>query len=75
MPGCSRDELEEVAERIIRRLTDPIPLQGTTVQIGASIGAAHGTAAEADLFERADAALYDAKSAGRGTVRWADDAS
>ncbi len=75
VPGCSRDELEEVAERIIHRLTDPIPLQGTTVQIGASIGAAHGTAAEADLFERADAALYDAKSAGRGTVRWADDAS
>jgi len=73
VPGCSRHELDEVAGRIIARLEEPIPVQGATVQIGASVGAAHGTGTAGDLFERADAALYDAKSAGRGQVRWAED--
>jgi diguanylate cyclase (GGDEF)-like protein len=70
VPGCTPDELNEVAERIIARINDPIELHGGAVEIGASIGAAHGTGSMVDLFERADAALYDAKGAGRGQVRW-----
>jgi diguanylate cyclase (GGDEF)-like protein/PAS domain S-box-containing protein len=73
VPGCSRDELAEVAGRIIARVEEPIAVPGATVQIGGSVGAALGTGSEADLFERADAALYEAKSAGRGQLRWAAD--
>lgn len=45
-------------------------VQGASVPVGASIGAAHGKGIVADLFERADAAMYAAKGDGRGQVRW-----
>jgi diguanylate cyclase (GGDEF)-like protein/PAS domain S-box-containing protein len=70
VPGCTPDELNEVAERIVARINEPIEVHGGSVEIGASVGAAHGTGTMADLFEQADAALYDAKGAGRGQVRW-----
>ena len=65
-----------VAERVHRLLAEPFMIGGTPVVLAASIGIAcrplHGTNT-AQLFEMADAALYAAKAAGRGTSRSALD--
>lgn len=61
-----------VAEKILAALHMPFQIDGHTVNIGASIGAAlfpqHGATAET-LLEEADVAMYAAKAAGRHTVR------
>ncbi|SOE53795.1 diguanylate cyclase (GGDEF) domain-containing protein [Burkholderia sp. OK233] len=67
-----------LAQRIIQQLSEPYPLSiGPTVKIGASIGIAFATKYESLelLKKRADAALYDAKEAGKGVFRfWTMDA-
>ncbi len=56
-------------ERIHERLVEPYHVKDRVLQIGASIGAAdypeHATSYE-QLFQNADAAMYQAKSAGGG---------
>jgi diguanylate cyclase (GGDEF)-like protein len=73
-PNMSPAEGASLADSLIRRITDePYRLDGIgPLRIGVSIGfactpedAVHG----ADLHRKADAALYEAKSAGRGTHR------
>ncbi|MFM0009119.1 diguanylate cyclase domain-containing protein [Paraburkholderia sediminicola] len=62
-----------LARRIIQQLSEPYPLStGATVTIGASIGIALATKHESLelLKKRADAALYDAKEAGKGAFRF-----
>jgi diguanylate cyclase (GGDEF)-like protein/PAS domain S-box-containing protein len=59
-----------LAQRIIQQLSEPYSLStGATATIGASVGIAFATNDESVelLMKRADAALYDAKEAGRGT--------
>ncbi|WP_181448480.1 sensor domain-containing diguanylate cyclase [Paraburkholderia phytofirmans] len=67
-----------LAQRIIQQLSEPYALSGgATVKIGVSIGIAFATEHEPLelLKKRADAALYDAKKAGKGVFRfWAMDA-
>jgi two-component system CheB/CheR fusion protein len=61
--------LERVAERLITAVSAPILVEGATVEVGVSIGivAADDTTDDADaLLTRADAAMYEAKAAGRG---------
>lgn len=57
-----------MAEQLIRAIQVPMPLDESTVQVGCSIGIAaypaDGQTAN-DLIERADAAMYSAKTAGR----------
>lgn len=63
-----------LAQRIIQRLSEPYMLAaGATATIGASIGIALAASGESFevLMKRADAALYDAKKAGKGTLRFA----
>jgi diguanylate cyclase (GGDEF)-like protein/PAS domain S-box-containing protein len=64
------DEAGASAERILRELRRPIQLGGRTVVVGGSIGAAvasdRGMTAEQMLLQ-ADAAMYAAKAAGKGT--------
>ncbi|MCI0150330.1 diguanylate cyclase [Paraburkholderia sediminicola] len=63
----------EVAQRIIRRLSEPYPLSnGATATIGASVGIAIAVAGETlkSLTKRADAALYEAKAEGKGKFRF-----
>ncbi|RKE23943.1 PAS domain S-box-containing protein/diguanylate cyclase (GGDEF)-like protein [Paraburkholderia sp. BL23I1N1] len=62
-----------LAQRIIERLSEPYPLSGRTARVGASIGIAFATRGESFdlLMNRADAALYGAKKAGKGTCRFA----
>jgi diguanylate cyclase (GGDEF)-like protein len=64
-----------LAERLIAALQVPFDLSGRKVEIGVSIGVAlpHGNTTTADELQRnADAALYRAKAAGRGTWRLYD---
>nr|WP_312515300.1 EAL domain-containing protein [Massilia sp.] len=64
-------------ERIIRLLNQPFQLDGHRVQPGASVGATVFAAEGEDpgeLLKRADMAMYRAKAAGRGTVRFYDPA-
>jgi len=68
----SEAEALGVAEKLLAALHAPFQIEDHTVRIGASIGMAlypqHGDNADT-LIERADAAMYAAKSAGRHTVR------
>jgi len=60
------------AKRILSNLQQPFEVAGHEVSINASIGIAtgpeHGRRAE-DLTDAADKAMYQAKRAGRGTIR------
>jgi diguanylate cyclase (GGDEF)-like protein len=62
-----------VAQRMMDALAEPFLLDGQSVYVGASIGIAlypgDGTTAEA-LLSNADAAVHQAKLAGRGTLRF-----
>jgi len=62
-----------LAKKIIASLCAPMVLGGHTLQVGASIGIACFPDDGADivtLMKHADAAMYAAKSAGRGTYRF-----
>lgn len=65
-----RNKLQEVAERLITRLEQPVPYQGQMCRISASIGIAisneYAHPDPARMIEDADEALYRAKEAGRG---------
>ena len=79
--GVGDEVLREVARRITQSvpLSEPYASDGLTnaaamPQVGASIGVALYTPQESHvgrLFKRADAAMYDAKRAGKGCVRYA----
>lgn len=65
----------QVAAKVIEVLTQPFDLDGESVSIGVSIGIAvfpeQGHDAKA-LVNHADAAMYEAKAAGRNTYRYFD---
>jgi diguanylate cyclase (GGDEF)-like protein len=65
-----KDKLERIGERVIARLSVPIPFEDKTCRISASIGtvlAGSYSATDADqMLGDADAALYASKRAGRG---------
>jgi diguanylate cyclase (GGDEF)-like protein len=63
-----------VAERVLRKLPDPIDV-GQRVQVGGSIGIAISTnlhGSPEDLIRQADAAMYRAKSQGKGRYEVSD---
>lgn len=60
---------EEVAQRIIIAMNEPVRIKGLELSTGASIGIAYwhaGYRASEDLMKNADAAMYQAKASGRG---------
>lgn len=71
------DAAERLAAEIVSSIAAPFALAGGEVRVGTSIGiAAHpgdGSSREA-LLKAADAAMYEAKAAGRGTWRMAGGA-
>lgn len=61
-----------IAQDMITHLLELVPVDARVISVGASVGVATFPADEddvADLLRRADIALYQAKAAGRGTVR------
>lgn len=72
-----RDNVVQLAKRIVRALSMPYRIRGKRVFVGASVGVAiaptDGTDAQ-DLLKKADIALYRAKRDGRGTYAFFDQA-
>lgn len=63
-----------VAEGVVAALSQPIPWPGASLHVSASVGIAlyPGDAENIDeLFKRADAAMYEAKRAGKNAFRFA----
>lgn len=75
VPEAGTDEdLQDLGDRIVRKLSAPQVIEGSTINIGATIGVAvapdDGTDVKA-LTRNADLALYAGKGSGRGcTVRY-----
>lgn len=71
LPGAAAEVATEVAARIVETMAAPIVVDGVTVGLGASVGVDTRpiTASLDDQLSRADAALYDAKHAGRSAFR------
>ena len=73
----SRRTLLSILERIIERIEVPIPLDGATARLSASVGVSTFSMSLgcdlADVIRRADGALYQAKAAGGGCVHIAED--
>jgi predicted signal transduction protein with EAL and GGDEF domain len=70
---ASRRKVEQLADRIIFAIAEPYSIDGTEIRIGVSVGCAFGPidgATVDDLILKADLALYQAKDAGRGVVRY-----
>jgi diguanylate cyclase (GGDEF)-like protein/PAS domain S-box-containing protein len=69
----SRSSVESVAARILASISRPFEIEGHRLGTGASIGLAVCPADGTDavtVLRHADAAMYKAKQAGRGTFRW-----
>ena len=69
----SRHKVEHLAEGIIKSIAEPYMIDQTEIRIGVSVGCAFGPidgATVDDLILKADLALYEAKGAGRGVVKY-----
>jgi diguanylate cyclase (GGDEF)-like protein/PAS domain S-box-containing protein len=70
--NASQDALR-VANKIRDEVLKPLTLEGTSVTVSASIGVAlypQDGNSKAELIERADAAMYQAKSSGRNNIKF-----
>ncbi|MEM9035131.1 MAG: diguanylate cyclase [Actinomycetota bacterium] len=67
-PSVEADAIEGIADRVVELVCEPIDIAGTTVTVGASVGwvLAEPTMTTGTAIERADAAMYEAKRAGKG---------
>ena len=75
-PGLvSLEEAGDLAARLIATVAEPVLIDGERIAVGASVGLALGRGHEDPdaVLNRADLALYEAKRAGRGGWRSADD--
>ena len=71
--GACEQALEDIANRITKRLSDPVDVEGRQVHIGASIGIASAVAGEVkfeELLRRGDIAMYEAKGRGKNCFAW-----
>ena len=74
LPDAGPQTTAAVARKLLAALRPPVSLEGVDIAVGPSIGAAlaaPGDTDHADLLRRADAAMYRAKLAGKGTWRLA----
>ncbi|MDR5900111.1 EAL domain-containing protein [Halomonas vilamensis] len=69
----SRDQVIQLAERIIETLSQPIEVEGQQIQLSVSIGIAcncYLSAQSHELVQQADLAVEQAKRQGRNTWQW-----
>lgn len=72
----SAADMRKVADRILERMSEPVSIAGHDITISASLGCAMGSPDHLvadDALRDADAALYQAKSSGKGQVRLFDE--
>ena len=72
LPGAGRDDATEIAERLRDAVAS---CSHDDIRVSISFGIATSTGSDLDfsqLYDRADAALYQAKESGRDRVRFAD---
>jgi diguanylate cyclase (GGDEF)-like protein/PAS domain S-box-containing protein len=70
---ASREEVVQIAKRIIAVINEPVTFHGKIAQVGTSIGIARypeDGATAAELLKSADMAMYQAKHAGKNTYRF-----
>lgn len=77
LPGDKDEQfLREIAEKILELVAKPVPLESDMHQLSASIGIARyprdGISASM-LLNAADTAMYNSKSAGKGTYRFFEE--
>lgn len=69
LPGVGAAEVEQRADALRRAIREaPLVWEGSEVHLSVSVGVAHGRVGEVDaarMYAAADAALYEAKRAGR----------
>lgn len=74
--GKSEQELREIAERVLEQVSKPVQLETDMHQLSASIGISRyprdGLSASI-LLNAADTAMYNSKSAGKGTYRFFEE--
>jgi diguanylate cyclase (GGDEF)-like protein len=74
--AAGAQRITAAAATIVQAIRRPVDCRGRQFKIGASVGIASAAGCTpAELFQRADAALYAAKSGGRNTFRWFDPRS
>ncbi len=72
------DQVLDVARRLLRGFDDPFAIQGERVSVTASVGGVLGIQGQTtanSMLRDADAAMYVAKSRGRGVVEVFDEAA
>ena len=71
LPDTDREGALRAAERLRASVADaPVAVEGASVAVTVSVGWAHWSGdTPGDLLARADRSVYQAKDAGRGTVR------
>jgi diguanylate cyclase (GGDEF)-like protein len=74
LPGTEDNAAESVATKILEGLAAPIFIDGTQIQVTASIGLARlgSKSDEETALRESDVALYAAKRAGRNAFAWFD---
>ena len=74
LPGADDAEAERIAGKILATLSAPLFVEGTQLQVTASIGLARLVSSEDEetALRESDVALYAAKRAGRGGFAWFD---
>jgi diguanylate cyclase (GGDEF)-like protein/PAS domain S-box-containing protein len=74
LPGCEHERARVIADKMLDAVASIALIRdGRTLRVGASIGMAVLAPAHTELSQwlaEADGACYEAKRAGRGTVRW-----
>jgi diguanylate cyclase (GGDEF)-like protein/PAS domain S-box-containing protein len=69
LTGTTPAEAAATAQRIVAALTEPATIEGHVLVVRASVGVATGPGTQArTLLRAADAAMYDAKRSGKGTM-------
>jgi diguanylate cyclase (GGDEF)-like protein/PAS domain S-box-containing protein len=74
---ANKDEVAQIAGRIVTTINVPMEFRGKLAQVGTSIGIAMHPAdgnTTAELLKSADSAMYAAKHAGKNTFRFFDGA-
>lgn len=71
--STSRSRADRLARLIDQRLKHPLLIEGRPLRVGVSMGLARhpdDASSAAQVFRRADVALYSAKASARGVARW-----